>query len=103
MKTLGTDQFDLYLKTYGIHFETDFDELLRNYPKQPWIRYATPDTQQQASPESLDLLDKLLKYDHKERLTAREAQAHAYFNSVRLEPTLTKGEEALSDSGFCST
>ena len=92
-----------------------------SYPKQPWTRFATPETQQQASPEALDLLDKLLKYNHQERLTAREAQAHAYFSeidpysylilcfiipaidSVRLEPTSTKGEEALSDSGFCST
>jgi casein kinase II subunit alpha len=29
MKILGTDQFDLYLKTYGIHFETDLEILLR--------------------------------------------------------------------------
>jgi casein kinase II subunit alpha len=102
MRVLGSDQFDLYLKTYGIHFETDCDPLLRNYPKQPWTRFVTSDTQQLASPESLDLLDKLLKYDHRERLTAREAQAHAYFNSVRLEPTSTKSE-GFSDSGFCST
>jgi len=103
MKTLGTENFDLYLKAYGIHFETDLESLLRNYPKQPWLRFVTPDNQPQASPEALDLLEKLLKYDHRARLTAREAQGHAYFNSVRLEPTSTKGEEGLSDSGFCST
>jgi casein kinase II subunit alpha len=53
-----------------------------SYIKQPWSRFVTPDTQQQASPESMDLLDKLLRYDHRERLTAREAQAHAYFSEI---------------------
>ncbi len=31
------------------------------------------------SPEALDFLDKLLRYDHTDRLTAREAMDHAYF------------------------
>lgn len=110
MKTLGTDQFDVYLKTYGIHFETDLETLLRksvnlklhkqlqssdlhpihlySYAKQPWTRYITPETQQQVSAESMDLLDKLLKYDHRERLTAREAQAHTYFSEIFL-PTVS--------------
>jgi casein kinase II subunit alpha len=35
------------------------------------------------SEESLDLLDKLLVYDHDARLTAKEAMAHPYFNDVR--------------------
>lgn len=31
----------------------------------------------------IDFLDKLLKYDHQERLTALEAMAHPYFDPVR--------------------
>lgn len=101
MKTLGTDQFDEYLKAYSIHFETDHGGLLENYPSQPWIRFVTAENQQNVSIESLDLLDKVLRYDHLERLTAREAQGHAFFNSVRLEPT-SNNKESMSDSGFCS-
>ena len=33
--------------------------------------------------QALDLLDKCLRYDHQERLTAAEAQAHPYFDPVR--------------------
>lgn len=33
--------------------------------------------------ETVDFLDRLLRYDHQERLTAKEAMAHAYFNPVR--------------------
>ncbi len=40
----------------------------------------TSETQHLASGEALDLLDKLLRYDHAERLTAHEAQAHVYFS-----------------------
>lgn len=93
--------------------------VLYSYNKQPWTRFVTSENRAQASPESIDLLDKLLRYDHRQRLTAHEAQAHAYFSeispmqlfiakihwhylfsgSVRLE---AKGD-SLSDSGFCST
>ena len=31
------------------------------------------------TPEALDFLDKLLRYDHKQRLTAKEAMEHRYF------------------------
>ena len=34
------------------------------------------------SPEALDFLDKLLRYDHQERLTAIEAMEHPYFYPV---------------------
>jgi renal tumor antigen len=36
-----------------------------------------------ASPDSLDLMIRLLKYDASERITAREAMRHAYFKDVR--------------------
>ncbi|KAK0461165.1 kinase-like domain-containing protein [Desarmillaria tabescens] len=102
LKTLGTDKFDLYLQKYDINFETENDALLASYTKRGWTEYVTSETQHLASVEALDLLDKLLRYDHAERLTAHEAQAHVYFNSVRLEALSTKGEH-VSDSGFCST
>jgi casein kinase II subunit alpha len=34
------------------------------------------------STESIELLGRLLRYDHQERLTAKEAMAHAYFREV---------------------
>ncbi|KAH0589031.1 hypothetical protein H2248_004806 [Termitomyces sp. 'cryptogamus'] len=101
LKTLGTEQFDMYLGKYDIQFETDSQLLLGNYAKLPWSRFITADNQPFASSEAMDLLDKLLKYDHQARLTAREAQAHVYFNSVRLEAVSTK-IDSISDSGFAS-
>ena len=36
-----------------------------------------------ANNNAIDFLDKLLKYDHQERLTAREAMLHPYFEPIR--------------------
>ncbi|GFH11575.1 uncharacterized protein HaLaN_07094 [Haematococcus lacustris] len=49
---------------------------------RPWSKFITPDNQHLASPEALDFLDKLLRYDHQERLTCKEALAHPYFAIV---------------------
>ncbi|KAJ7924890.1 kinase-like domain-containing protein [Mycena leptocephala] len=106
MKTLGTERFDLYLKTYSIHYSTDVDNLLVNYPRQPWTRFVTAENRHLVSTDAIDYLDKLLRYDHRERLTAKEAEAHPYFTStsrsVRLEAISIKGD-SVSDSGFAST
>ena len=37
------------------------------------------ENQHLVSTEALDFLDKLLRYDHQARLTAREAMDHPYF------------------------
>ena len=39
----------------------------------------TTNNQHLVSREALDLLDKLLRYDHRERLSAKEAMDHPYF------------------------
>jgi casein kinase II subunit alpha len=45
----------------------------------------------QVSDEAIDFVSKLLKYDHSDRLTAREGMAHPYFAPVReQEATLTR-------------
>ena len=45
------------------------------------------ENQHLVSREALDLLDKLLRYDHRERLSAREAMEHPYF--CELSPSHT--------------
>lgn len=84
MLILGTEKFDVYLQKYSINFETEHEQLLANYPKIPWTRFVTLDTHNLASADALDFLDKCLRYDHQERLTAREAQAHPFFSESLL-------------------
>lgn len=65
-------------KTVSVFFERLPIASLR-YPRKPWSRFVTSENQRYFSNEAIDFLDKLLRYDHQERLTAREAQAHPYF------------------------
>jgi len=97
-KVLGTDELFQYLEKYDIELDAQYDEILGRfvqtgrdlryqlstdfpcrYPRKPWTRFITSENQRYISNEAVDFLDKLLRYDHQERLTAREAQAHSYF------------------------
>ncbi|KDO78978.1 hypothetical protein CISIN_1g014406mg [Citrus sinensis] len=53
------------------------------HSRKPWSKFINADNQHLVSPEAIDFLDKLLRYDHQDRLTAREAMAHPYFAQVR--------------------
>eukprot|EP01083_Nonionella_stella_P088245 245812_1 len=46
------------------------------------------------SNESLDFVDRLLRYDHNKRLTPREAMAHSYFKPIREYHIQKKSELA---------
>lgn len=54
------------------------------HSKKRWERFVCQDNQHLVSPEALDYLDKLLRYDHNDRLTAKEAQSHPYFCKYRF-------------------
>ncbi|KAJ7082357.1 kinase-like domain-containing protein [Mycena belliarum] len=99
MKVLGTAKMDAYLKAYSIPFESDVEDLLGNYPPRAWTRFITAENQHLTSPDALDFIDRLLRFDPRERLTAKEAMAHAYVGTVRVEGIKPEG---LSDSGFAS-
>ncbi len=51
----------------------------RRQSRKRWEQFVQTENQHLVSPEALDLLDKLLRYDHQQRLTATEAMEHPYF------------------------
>ncbi|KAI9136705.1 kinase-like domain-containing protein [Paraphysoderma sedebokerense] len=83
-KVLGTDELFSYLEKYDIELDSQFDDILGRYPRKAWTKFITAENQKYVSPEALDFLDKLLRYDHQERLTPREAMQHPYFGNCRL-------------------
>lgn len=82
-KVLGTDELSAYLEKYDLELNPQFDGILGRHARKPWNRFITQDNQHLVSDESMDFLDKLLRYDHQERLTAQEAMDHPYFAPVR--------------------
>ncbi|VDQ06243.1 unnamed protein product [Trichobilharzia regenti] len=89
-KVLGTEELFQYLTKYEIVLDPRFNEILGRHTKKRWERFVHAENQHLVSPDSLDLLDKLLRYDHAERLTAREAMEHSYFRNpvVSLHPLI---------------
>jgi len=92
-KVLGTDELFAYLDTYCLELDSHFDDVLGRHHRKPWHKFVTSENHHLVSPEAIDFLDNLLRFDHQERLTAPEAQAHAYFAPVR------QAEEAGQEGG----
>uniref|UniRef100_A0A8D3EGA7 non-specific serine/threonine protein kinase n=1 Tax=Scophthalmus maximus TaxID=52904 RepID=A0A8D3EGA7_SCOMX len=97
-KVLGTDELFGYLHKYHIELDTRFKELLGQQTRKRWEQFIQSENQHLVSPEALDLLDKLLRYDHQQRLTAAEAMQHPYFYPVVKEQTNSDGTKAISSS-----
>lgn len=79
-KVLGTEDFYEYVNKYEIVVDPMIDERLGRHAKKRWDRFVHAENQHLVSLPALDFLDKLLRYDHAERLTAREAMEHPYFS-----------------------
>ncbi|KAI5684470.1 hypothetical protein M9H77_05698 [Catharanthus roseus] len=82
-KVLGTDELNAYLHKYHLELDPQLEALVGRHSRKPWSKFMNADNQHLVSPEAIDFLDKLLRYDHQDRLTAREAMAHPYFLQVR--------------------
>jgi casein kinase II subunit alpha len=84
-KVLGTEDLFDYIDKYEVDLDPRFNDILGRHSRKRWERFVHSENQHLVSPEALDLLDKLLRYDHAERLTAREAMEHPYFYPIVKE------------------
>jgi casein kinase II subunit alpha len=64
---------------FSLTFSLPCQLLFCRHSRKRWERFVHSENQHLVTPEALDFLDKLLRYDHQERLTAREAMDHPYF------------------------
>ncbi|XP_035830286.1 casein kinase II subunit alpha-1-like isoform X4 [Helianthus annuus] len=83
IQVLGTDELNAYLNKYQLELEPQLEALVGRHSRKLWSKFMNADNQHLASPEAIDFLDKLLRYDHQDRLTAKEAMAHPFFMQVR--------------------
>uniref|UniRef100_A0A6Q2YS76 non-specific serine/threonine protein kinase n=1 Tax=Esox lucius TaxID=8010 RepID=A0A6Q2YS76_ESOLU len=98
-KVLGTDELFGYLRKYHIELDPRFKDLLGQQTRKRWEQFVQTENQHLVSPEVLDLLDKLLRYDHQQRLTATEAMDHPYFYPVLKEQSLSNADGNMVTSG----
>jgi casein kinase II subunit alpha len=104
---LGTSDLHAYIAKSKIKMTPEIRKViakctLQGGAKKEWISLASPDYSPSA--ESLDLLSKLLVYDHETRLTAKQAMQHSFFDSVRakidtqLQDKLSRGLLGLNEA-----
>jgi len=84
-KVLGTDLLHQYLDTYGLDLEPEIAERVGVQPKREWKSFETADNKERVSPEVIDLIDKLLRFDPAARILPKEAMQHALFADVRKQ------------------
>ena len=79
-KVLGSDKLFEYLDKYNLELEAEFESSLMDHESRSWTRFVNSENSKWCSPEALDFLDHLLRYDHQERYTPHEAMQHPYFS-----------------------
>lgn len=82
-KVLGSEELYRYADKYGVEVDPALVQAVGYRPRQPWRKFVNDDNRHLVTPEALDLLTKLLTYDHHARPTAAEATAHDYFAPLR--------------------
>ena len=50
---------------------------------KPWTKFIKSENQALCNDDALDLLSRMLVYDHSERILPKEALEHKYFDPVR--------------------
>jgi casein kinase II subunit alpha len=81
-KVLGRDDLDAYLDKYDIELEPSLYDSLAQYQRKPWTRFVNSENQHLVGSEVLDLIDRMLVYDHAARILPKEAMGHDYFKPV---------------------
>lgn len=83
-KVLGTQDLFRYLDRYGLELSAGLEKMVGKHVVRPWQRFITQENQHLVSPEALDFLSLLMKYDPQERILPHEAMKHPYFAPVTL-------------------
>ena len=92
-RVLGTEGLQAYIKKYDLRLDPAIESQLGRYARRPWAKFVNNFNKRYIVPEALDFVDRLLRYDHQERLTPREAMGHAYFKPIREYHEQKKKEE----------
>lgn len=81
-RVLGTDELFDYLDKYDLELDSRFDDTLGRHPRKAWSKFVTTDNQALCNSEVMDLIDRMLVYDHAMRILPQEAMLHAYFRPI---------------------
>ena len=115
---LGTTDLLSYILKYQIQVDPEVQKLIQSYHatgeflnRKPWKldastakEAAAGATRREPDAKGLDLLDRLLVYDHEKRWNARQAMEHPFFDIVRRRvlTEVSNGDECCGFRRRCS-
>jgi len=82
-RVLGTEELFDYCQKYEIKLDSSVEGVLEFHNKKPWTKLIRNSNRHLVSPEGIDLLSQILVYDHQERLSAKDALEHEFFDPVK--------------------
>lgn len=82
-KVLGTHDLKKYLDKYNVELEDEYLEEIGQHSRKAWDTFINDRNADLCSDDAIDLLSKLLVYDHAERILPKDAMKHKYFDIVR--------------------
>jgi len=88
-RVLGTDGLFDYLEKYNLQLDPHFDDILGKHSRKAWSKFLTSENQHLVSNEVMDLIDRMLLYDHAARILPKEAMLHNYFHPIREQAEST--------------
>jgi casein kinase II subunit alpha len=97
---LGSAGLQDYISKYQVKLEKSLASVITpfDWQKKPFEQFVTKQNAHLCPPEAIDLLERVLVYDHAARLTCIEAMAHRYFDPVRAPSKVTNSSAQVSAS-----
>lgn len=85
VNVLGKEDLMRYCAKYNVTLGPEFEDTIvkANKPKRSWQSLVSSSTQGMCEPVALDLLSRMLVYDHQQRILPAEAMQHPYFDPIR--------------------
>lgn len=83
-KVIGADDIRAYVEKFDhVTLSDYFKQNLLNFSKKDWQKFIGVKNEDLVDDAGIDLLTKMLTIDHTERITARDAIQHEFFDDVR--------------------
>ena len=70
-RVLGTSELFEYLEKYNIELDQNYEGILGKHTRKQWTKFINNENKHLISNEALDLLSKMLAYDHVKDLIKR--------------------------------
>ena len=83
-KVIGADDIRAYVEAFDhIELSDFFKQNLLNFSKKDWYKFVNSKNEDLVDEKGFDLLTKMLTINHTERITAKDAIEHEFFDEVR--------------------